>query len=147
MFHVEHINMNISEIKLIFVLKEKNTYTMFNANNQPELFTFESELSKKQRELLESSKKKWFYYLILWNIKESDFKALYSDKASRPNVPVNILVSALILKEFKGLIQRWFPLISKNIPACNYSLKCWYALSGYWKKKTNSLSVNSWGHT
>ncbi len=63
MFLVEHINLNISEIKLIFVLKEKNTYTMFKANNQPELFTFESELSKKQRELLESSKEKWFYHL------------------------------------------------------------------------------------
>ena len=103
MFHVERIYLNISEIKPIFVFKEKNTYTMFKANNQPELFTFESELSKKQRKLLDSSKEKWFYYLVLWNVKESDFKALYSDKASRPNAPVNILVSALILKELKGI--------------------------------------------
>ena len=49
MFHVERIYLNISEIKLIFVFKEKNTYTMFKANNQPELFTFESELSKKEQ--------------------------------------------------------------------------------------------------
>jgi hypothetical protein len=76
---------------------------MFKANNQPGLFTFESELSKKQRKLLDSSKEKWFYYLVLRDIKETDFKALYSDKASRPNAPVNILVSALILKELKGI--------------------------------------------
>jgi hypothetical protein len=76
---------------------------MFKANNQPELFTFESELSRKQRKLLDSSREKWFYYLVLRNIKETDFKALYSDKASRPNAPVNILVSALILKELKGI--------------------------------------------
>ncbi len=49
MFHVERIYLNISEIKPIFVFKEKNTYTMFKANNQPELFTFESELSKKEQ--------------------------------------------------------------------------------------------------
>jgi len=32
-----------------------------------------------------------------------DFRGLYSDKASRPNAPVNVLVSALILKELKGI--------------------------------------------
>jgi len=84
-------------------LKRKNTYSMFKANNQPGLFSFESELSKKQRNMLEGSKEKWFYHLILRNINEMDFKALYSDKASRPNAPVNILVSALILKELKGI--------------------------------------------
>jgi len=56
-----------------------------------------------QRELLEVSKEKWFYNLILRNINESNFKSLYSEKASRPNVAVNILVSALILKELKGI--------------------------------------------
>jgi hypothetical protein len=76
---------------------------MFKANNQPGLFSFEDELNKRQRDLLKSSKEKWFYYLILRNINEMDFRPLYSDKASRPNAPVNILVSALILKEFKGL--------------------------------------------
>jgi len=58
---------------------------MFKTNNQPGLFSFESELSKKQRIMLEGSKEKWFYHLILRNINEMDFRALYSDKASRPN--------------------------------------------------------------
>ncbi len=76
---------------------------MFKSNNQPGLFSFETELCKKQRDLLEKSREKWFYNLILKNINENKFKPLYSEKASRPNVAVNILVSALILKELKGI--------------------------------------------
>ena len=56
-----------------------------------------------QRDLLDTSKEKWFYNLILRNVNENNFKPLYSEKASRPNVAVNILVSALILKELKGI--------------------------------------------
>jgi len=84
-------------------LERKITYSMFKANNQPKLFSFENELGKKQRDMLKSSKEKWFYHLVLRNINETDFKALYSIKASRPNTPVNILVCALILKELKGI--------------------------------------------
>lgn len=76
---------------------------MFVSNNQPGLFSFEADLCKAQQDILEQSKEKWFYNLILRNIKEDDFKPLYSVKASRPNTPVNILVSALVLKELKGL--------------------------------------------
>ena len=32
-------------------------------------------------------------------IDEKRFSVLYSDKASRPNTPVNVIVSALIIKE------------------------------------------------
>lgn len=35
-------------------------------------------------------------------IDEEIFSALYSDKASRPNTPVNVIVGALILKEVLG---------------------------------------------
>ena len=84
-------------------MDRKITSDMFKANNQPGLFSFEDEPSKKQRDALDSSKEKWFYHLILRNINETDFRVLYSDKASRPNAPVNILVSALILKELKGI--------------------------------------------
>ena len=76
---------------------------MFLQNNQPSLFSFEAELSEKQRKLLEDTKEKWFYKLIFCNINENIFKPLYSDKASRPNVAVNILASSLILKELNGL--------------------------------------------
>ena len=76
---------------------------MFRQNDQPSLITFEAELSEKQRKLLDRSKEKWFNKLILRNINEDDFKTLYSEIASRPNVAVNILVSALILKEHRGI--------------------------------------------
>ena len=76
---------------------------MFKYNNQPGLFSFETELCKMQRDLLDISKEKWFYNLILRNVNENNFKPLYSGKASRPNVAVNILVSAMILKELKGI--------------------------------------------
>ncbi len=75
---------------------------MFKENNQPDLFSFELELAKEQQKLLEKSSEKAFYHLIFLNIKESDYKVLYSDNVSRPNTPVNILVSALVLKERKS---------------------------------------------
>ncbi|MCP4473907.1 MAG: DDE transposase [Gammaproteobacteria bacterium] len=76
---------------------------MFKPNNQPALLTFEADLSENQRKKLDNSKEKWFYGLILRNINENDFKPIYSRKASRPNVAVNILVSAIILKEHRGM--------------------------------------------
>ncbi len=74
---------------------------MFKENNQPELFSFETELSDQLRKSLDQTPEKAFYNLIFRNINESDYKILYSDKASRPNTPVNILISALVLKERK----------------------------------------------
>ena len=76
---------------------------MFKANNQPALLTFEAELSDKQRKSLNQTKEKWFHTLIFSNINEYDFKPLFSKIKSRPNTPVNILVSALILKELRGI--------------------------------------------
>jgi hypothetical protein len=76
---------------------------MFKANNQRDLFSFENQLlHNEQQKLLEKTQEKSFYNLIFSNIKETDYKVLYSDNASRPNSAVNILVSALILKERKS---------------------------------------------
>lgn len=76
---------------------------MFKANNQPDLFRFETQLlNDEQRNLLEKTPEKAFYNLIFKNIKESDYKALFSDKISRPNAPINVLISAIILKERKS---------------------------------------------
>jgi hypothetical protein len=74
---------------------------MFKENNQFNLFTFENELPKKLQGKLADTAEAVFNRLIFHNIKESDYKVLYSEKKSRPNVAVNILVSALILKEYK----------------------------------------------
>ena len=75
---------------------------MFKPNNQPKLLTFENELDDGQRQQLNETREKWFYHLIFRNINERDFKPLFSDKDSRPNAPVNVLVSAIILKEIKS---------------------------------------------
>lgn len=51
-------------------------------------------------------KKSWaeqFYQNIFLSIDEDPFAVLYSSEYSRPNKPVNILVSLLILKELHGL--------------------------------------------
>ena len=45
---------------------------------------------------------KTFTEKIFPNIDEEPFSVLYSDKASRPNTPVNIIVEAMMLKEIIG---------------------------------------------
>ena len=88
---------------LLLLTKGKTLKNMFKSNSQPGLFSFKTELCKKQQDILDNSKEKWFYDLILRNVNENNFKPLYSEIASRPNVAVNILVSALILKEQRGI--------------------------------------------
>ncbi|RLD59764.1 MAG: DDE transposase, partial [Bacteroidetes bacterium] len=76
---------------------------MFKANNQPGLFSFETQLlDNEQQRLLEKTPEKAFHDLIFTNINENDYKDLFSENGSRPNAAVNILVSALILKERKS---------------------------------------------
>jgi len=76
---------------------------MFKANNQPEIFTFETQLlDNEQKILLKKTPEKAFYNIVFTNINENDYKVLFSENGSRPNVAVNVLVSALILKERKS---------------------------------------------
>ena len=56
-------------------------------------------LTDREKRMLEKSWAKPFAERIFPLIDESKFACLYSDKASRPNTPVNICVGALILKE------------------------------------------------
>jgi len=56
-------------------------------------------LSPKQNKELLQSKEQYFYNLVFAKIDETIFKPLFSEKLSRPNAPINILVGALILKE------------------------------------------------
>lgn len=69
---------------------------------QQDLFGIENQLSESKRKKLRSSSDAFFYELVFCNIKEDDFASLYSDSASRPNAPVNALVSAIILYMKKG---------------------------------------------
>jgi len=75
---------------------------MFRENIQPSLFSFDQELPENMRNKLETSAERYFYDIIFRNINERDYEVLFSKKASRPNSPINSMVSALILKEKKG---------------------------------------------
>jgi hypothetical protein len=78
---------------------------MFKANTshlQQEFFSAVNQLSKDKKAKLMASAQWQFYLLIFCQIDESLFTPLYSKKGSRPNAPVNAMVSALILKHHYG---------------------------------------------
>lgn len=56
-------------------------------------------LTERERNTLNKSWAKIFADEIFPSIDEERFSVLYSDKASRPNTPVNVLIGALIIKE------------------------------------------------
>ena len=96
---------------------------MFQPNlnhEQKNIFGFESSLPSKLLKELYESEEYYFYKIIFNNIKEEPFRVLYSDKASRPNAPVNCLVSAILLKEkyhwtYEQLFKRLhFDLLTKT---------------------------------
>lgn len=60
-------------------------------------------LTERERKFLDKSWAKPFAGNIFPAIKEKEFSVLYSDIASRPNTPVNIIMGSLILKELLGL--------------------------------------------
>jgi len=74
---------------------------MFRKNTkhqQPALISAASELPEKQLKRLESSWAGTFYKEFFSRIDEQSFAVLYSEKDSRPNVPVNVLVGLEALK-------------------------------------------------
>jgi hypothetical protein len=74
---------------------------MFRKNSkhqQPALISAASELPEKQRKRLENSWAGSFYREFFSRIDEQAFAVLYSEEASRPNVPVNVLVGLEGLK-------------------------------------------------
>lgn len=79
---------------------------MFRKNTQhlqPAIISAASELPDKQRKRLEASWAGTFYKEFFSRIDEEAFAVLYSDKASRPNVPVNVLIGLEALKAGFGL--------------------------------------------
>ena len=78
-----------------FVTNEYQQLSLFNS------FGF---LSPRKQRIIENSWAKPFSDYIFSNIDEMIFAPLYSEKTnSRPNAPVNVIVGALILKEFNHL--------------------------------------------
>ena len=74
---------------------------MFKKNRkhqQPALISAASELPEKQRRRLETSWAGTFYQEFFSRIDEETFAVLYSEKGSRPNVAVNVLIGLDALK-------------------------------------------------
>jgi len=69
---------------------------------QNPLFSTITSLPNKQQERLKTSWADVFYQELFSQIEERDFEILYSDRPSRPNVPVNVLVGLEILKDGFG---------------------------------------------
>ncbi len=55
---------------------------------------------------LQDSEEQKFYDLIFCNIKEEDFSCLYSEIGSRPNAPINCMVSAMLLQHREKLTYK-----------------------------------------
>ena len=74
--------------------------------NESQQMTFNDSLwglTPREKKALEHSWAKPFAEEIFPAIDEERFSVLYSDKASRPNTPVNVIVGALIIKELFNL--------------------------------------------
>ena len=79
---------------------------MFRKNDvhkQQKMFTVVDQLSETARKHLEESWAHGFYHEYFCKLDESVFSVLYSEKFSRPNTPINILVGFETLKSGFGL--------------------------------------------
>jgi hypothetical protein len=77
-------------------------FTPNDSHRQKPLFSTIFTLPEKQRRRLEASWAGTFYEEVFSRIDESVFAVLYSDKASRPNIPVNVLLGLEMLKDGNG---------------------------------------------
>ena len=77
----------------------------FRKNESQQLSLFDSfhGLTEREQKALEKSWAKLFAEEVFPTINEERFSVLYSDKASRPNTPVNVIIGALVLKELFDL--------------------------------------------
>ncbi len=96
----------------------------FRTNNHQQLFLNDSSYSLTDREqkFLEKSWAKPFSEIIFPAINERDFSVLYSNKDSRPNTAVNIIMGSLMLKEMQGLTD------DEIVEALMFDVRYQYAL-------------------
>lgn len=73
-----------------------------NQHQQMHLLSTLDELPPKVREMLEQSWAGTFRREVFARVDEKVFGVLYSDEHSRPNVPVNVLLSLEVLKSGLG---------------------------------------------
>ncbi len=74
-----------------------------NQSQQVSLFDATVNLTDREKRLLDKSWAKYFAENIFPEIDEAPFSVLYSERPSRHNTPVNVIIGTLILKEIFGL--------------------------------------------
>lgn len=96
---------------------------MFKENTahlQGNLLSFENDLSPQQKKQVAFKESEFFYQNVFCQINEEEFSVLFSDDYSRPNSPINSMVSSLILRErncwtFEQLFKHlYFDLLLKK---------------------------------
>ena len=94
-----------------------------NYAQQISLFDKLAFLSKRKQQMLEKSWAQAFSDHVFTRINEHIFAPLYSEKTnSRPNAPINVVVGALILKDFTSLTDEGIT------EACEFDFRYQYAL-------------------
>jgi len=83
--------------KDIHLHEGKRMFRQNTSHLQASLFGIASQLSQAKLKKLKKSREHEFYRLVFCEINEKDFSVLYSDNCSRPNAPVNSLVSSILL--------------------------------------------------
>lgn len=96
----------------------------FVVNNNQQLTLEDStfNLTEREKKFLDKSWAKVFAEKIFPAIHEDDFSVLYSNKFSRPNTPVNVIVGSLILKEALGVKD------NEMVQALMFDIRYQYAL-------------------
>ena len=96
---------------------------VLNSAQQISLFDKLAFLSRRKQQMLEKSWAQTFSDHIFTRINEHIFAPLYSEKTnSRPNAPINVVVGALILKDFSGFNDE------EITEACEFDFRYQYAL-------------------
>jgi len=91
-------------------------FKQHTSHESPSMFGLLNSLPEKVRTKAIRSKEYGFYQLVLSQIDEEIFSVLYSGKKSRPNAPVNVLVSSMILMSYnKWSYEELFTQIQFNI--------------------------------
>lgn len=105
-------------------------------HKQKPLLTVVNTLPEAQKKRLEESWAQTFYEEVFCRIDERTFGVLYSDKVSRPNVPVNVLVGLEILKEGFGWTDE------QMYDNFCFNVQVRYAL-GYWNMNEGQFAVRT----
>jgi hypothetical protein len=112
---------------------------MFRKNTrhlQIPLTSHVDELPEPLRQRLQSSWAETFYHEFFCRLDEEAFAVLYADTPSRPNVPVNMLVSLEFLKAANGWTdEEMYDEFCYNIQV-RYALGYWHLGEGYFDLRT-----------